>query len=117
MKINYPVTASASAVTAYVPVVETCTVLGGYAVCNGVTLDEISTVLLKSGSTTLGTATFADNSAAGTVAAFVMDTTLATRKTKVTAAIPLSIVTGGEQTTVSGFDVVVRLDPLACPRD
>jgi len=111
------VPASADATTVYVPVMQDNTVIGGYVTCNGTTLDEISTVKIQSGATVLGTATFPDNSAAGTTVAVVMSTTLATRKTLVTPAIPIGIVTGGEQTTTSGFNVVLRLDDSCTPRD
>jgi len=116
-KVTKSVPASASAATVYIPVLEDNTVIGGCVTCNGVTLDEISTVNVQSGSTVLGTATFPDNSAAGTTVAIVMSPTLATRKTLVTPAIPIGIVTGGEQTTVSGFDVTLRLDDSCTPRD
>jgi len=116
-KLNYPITASTGAVTAYIPVDAAHTVVGGYAVVNSATCNAATTVKFKSGSTVLGTATIASGATVGTVAAFVMDTTLATRKTNITAAIPLTVLTGGDQSSSTGFDVFVHLDDLACPRD
>lgn len=111
------VPASADAQTVYCPVLADKTLLGGYVVLTALQCDVISTVAFKSGNTTLGTATFPGNSPIGTIKPIVMSTTLATRKTKVTTAVPLTVVTGGEQTTATGFQCIVDLDDFALSRD
>lgn len=111
------VPASTGTITSYLPVLSDHTVLGGYVVCNANAADAELTVTLKSGSTTIGVATIPDTTAVGVPVAITMNATLATRKTKVGASTPLTLVTGGQQTASIGFDCVLKLDEFAIPRD
>ena len=112
--VTIPSSTSADAV--WCPVYEKMTLIGAFAVTDAIPGAE-TVVSLKSGSTTLGTITLAADSAVGEVTAAVMSTTLATRKTALTAAIPLQVSGDGGQTTATGIAVVLRFDEFALTKD
>jgi uncharacterized protein with beta-barrel porin domain len=116
-EILIQIPASADAKSVFMPTVDPVCLLGGKVVTNGATIDAENVISFKVGSTTIGTATVANTSAAGTVDAIVMDATLATRKTQITAAAPLEIASAGSHGSATGFDVLLRLDEFALPRD
>lgn len=93
--------------TFYIPVYEKCTVLGGY-VAPGGTPGASATVTITSGSTDVGVATVGATDAAGSTTAITMDSTLATRKTAFTTAIPMKIV--ATSTNSISWGIVIDTD-------
>jgi len=116
-EILVQIPSNTSGETVYCPAFDDCTVLSAKAVING---DHETAagcaVSLMVGDTTLGTVTFPDESSAGDVLAITMSATLATRKTKVTAAAPLKVVCAA-QDTAAAYDVLIRFDDSALTRD
>jgi len=102
--------------THYIPTLENCTVLGAKVVNSGAPGGSGCAVSLAVGATTIGTVTVAAGATAGTVNAMVMNSTLATRKTPVTAAAPLKVVAAAS-TSGTAYDVLVRFDESALTRD
>lgn len=115
-EILIQVPANTSGLTMYCPVFENCTVLGAKVVNNAAPGGAGTAVSLLVGSTTIGTVTVGAAATAGTVSAVVMNATLATRKTPVTAAAPLKIVAAAS-TNSTAYDVLVRFDDFALTRD
>lgn len=105
-----------TAKTVYLPAFNNHTMLGAKIV-NSAVPGVASSFAFKVGGITIATATVASYAAAGDVTSAVMDTTLATRKTPLTATVPLAITCDGEMTTATAFDVLVRLDDFALTRD
>ena len=108
--------ANTDGLTVYIPAFENCTVLGAKVVNNADPGGSGCAVSLAVGSTTIGTVTVAKGAAIGSVASMVMDTTLATRKTPVTATAPLKVVAAAS-TNSTAYDVLVRFDDFALTRD
>lgn len=88
--VNAKITAGTGAGTVYIPVDADYTVLGFYVTPSAVT-GCVSTVSVYSGATAVGTAAITAAQAAGTITASTMNSTLATRKTKVTKTIPIKV--------------------------
>lgn len=107
--------AATGAGTVYIPVPADMTVLGFYCTPSTAT-GCTSTVTASSGSTALGTAAIGAADAAATITASTMNATLATRKTKLTSAIPLKIAVDA-RTNSSAIFVTVKLDEFALQRD
>jgi hypothetical protein len=113
--INAIIPAGTGAGTIYIPVPSNMTVLGMDATpstASGCT----STVDLISGSTTVGSAAIGAAVAAATITSAVMSTTLATRKTLITKAIPLKITVDARTNSCAIF-LSVYLDEFALQRD
>ncbi|HBA73472.1 MAG TPA: hypothetical protein DCZ63_15155 [Geobacter sp.] len=91
------------------------TVVGFAVTPSGVT-GSVSTVSVLSGSTTMGTAVLATDTAAGAIISATMSATLATRKTKVTATVPLKVSVDARSNSVAIFGSVF-LDEFALQRD
>jgi hypothetical protein len=101
--------------TVYIPVDKDYTVTGFYVTPSGVT-GSVSTVTVSSGNTGLGTAAIAADTAAAAIISATMNATLATRKTKVTAAIPIKVAVDARTNGVAIFGSV-KLDEFALQRD
>lgn len=108
--------ANTGGLTVYIPAFENCTVLGAKVVNNADPGSGGCAVSLAVGATTIGTVTVADETVAGTVSSMVMNATLATRKTAVTAVAPLKVVAAAS-TNSTAYDVLVRFDDSALTRD
>lgn len=115
-EFNVRIPSGTAADVVYLPVVDKMTVIKAYAVNDAIPGAD-AVISLMSGSTTMGTITVDSAAAAGDVTAAVMSSTVATRKTPVTAAIPLKISADGGQTTATGFDIVIQMDEFALTRD
>jgi len=116
MKIlNFIIPAGTGAGTLYIPVPADMTVLG-FAVTPSAVTGSVSTVTLSSGSTALGTAAIAADTAAAAIISATMNATLATRKTKITAAIPLKVAVDARTNSTAIFGSV-WLDEFALQRD
>lgn len=107
--------AATGAGTVYVPVPANMTVLGFDVTPSAVT-GSVSTVTASSGATALGTAAIAADTAAGAIINGVMSTTLATRKTVITKAVPLKLAVDA-RTNSSAIFISVYLDEFALQRD
>lgn len=107
--------AGTGAGTVYIPVNADYTVLGLSATPSAVT-GCASTVTVSSGATALGTAAILSATAAGAIIEGVMDATVATRKTKVTTAIPLKVAVDARTNSTAIF-VTLSLDEFALQRD
>ena len=107
--------AGTGAATVYIPVDTDYTVLGFKVTPSAVT-GSASTVTASSGATALGTAPILSATAAGAIISSTMNATLATRKTKITSAIPLKIAVDARTNSTSIF-VTVFLDEFALQRD
>ena len=99
----------------YVPVPANMTLLG-YDVTTSAVTGCTSTVIAKSGSTTIGTCALASDTAAGAIINGVMSTTLATRKTLLTKAIPLKFEVDARTNSCEIF-ITAYLDEFALQRD
>lgn len=88
--VPFAIPAGTGAGTLYIPVPADMTVLG-FKVTPSTATGCTSSVVAMSGATTMGTAAIGAADGAGTITAATMDTTVATRKTKVTATVPLKI--------------------------
>jgi len=107
--------AATGAGTVYVPVPADMTVLG-FAACPSTATGGTSTVTVSSGSTALGTAAIGAADAAGVITAGTMHATLATRKTKVGATIPVKVAVDARSNSAAIF-VTLFLDEFALQRD
>jgi hypothetical protein len=108
--------ANTGGLTVYVPAFENCTVLGAKVVNNTAPGGSGTAISLAVGSTTIGTVTVGAADGAATVSSMVMSSTLATRKTPVTATVPLKVVAAAS-TNSTAYDVLVRFDDSALTRD
>jgi hypothetical protein len=113
--VPFIIPAGTGAGTIYIPVDADYTVLGFYVTPSTAT-GCTSTVTATSGSTALGTAAIGAADAAATVTASTMSATLATRKTKITATVPLKIAVDA-RTNSSAIFGSVKLDEFALQRD
>jgi hypothetical protein len=113
--VNTLIQAATGAGFSYIPVPANMTVLG-FKACPSAVTGCTSTVTLLSASTTLGSAAIGAADAAGAITAGTMDTTLATRKTVVTATVPLKVAVDA-RTNSSTIYVSVFLDEFALQRD
>jgi len=109
----FPTATGAAALDILVPA--DMTVLGFSITPSGVT-GSISTVTVSSGTTALGTAALAVDTAAHAVINATMNATLATRKTKITKAIPLRVALDARTNSVAVWGSVY-LDEFALQRD
>lgn len=98
-----------------VPVPDNMTVLG-FDVTPSTATGSASTVSLKSGSTVLGTAPILTATAKAAIINGAMSSTLATRKTLITKAVPLEIAVDA-RTNSSAIFFTVYLDEFALQRD
>lgn len=98
-----------------VPVPADMTVLG-FDVTPSTATGCASTVSLKSGSTTLGSAAVLTATAKADIINGAMSTTLATRKTLVTKTVPLEVAVDA-RTNSSAIFFTVYLDEFALQRD
>lgn len=113
--VNTIITAGTGAGTVYIPVEADHTVLGFYVTPSTAT-GCASTVTVSSGATALGTAVIATAQAAATITAATMNATLATRKTKVSATVPIKVDVDA-RTNSAEIYVSVLLDESALQRD
>jgi hypothetical protein len=113
--VTTQIPAATGAGTVYVPVPADMTVLG-FSACPSTATGGTSTVTVSSGSTALGTAAIGAADAAGVITNATMHATLATRKTKVTKAIPVKVAVDARSNSSSIF-VSLWLDEFALQRD
>ena len=102
--------------TVYIPAFNACTVLGAKVVNSAAPGGSGTAVSLVVGSTTIGTVTVGAAAAAATVSSVVMNATLATRKTPISATVPLRVVAAAS-TNATAYDVLVSFDDHARTRD
>jgi len=113
--VPFVIPAGTGAGTLYIPVPADMTVLG-FAVTPSAVTGCTSTVTLSSGSTAVGTAAIASDTAAAAIITATMNATLATRKTKLTSAIPLKVAVDARTNSTAIFGSV-WLDEFALQRD
>ena len=113
--VTTQIPAATGAGTVYVPVPADMTVLG-FSVTPSTATGCTSTVTASSGSTALGTAAIGAADAAATITNATMNATLATRKTKLTKAIPLKLAVDA-RTNSSAIFISVWFDEFALQRD
>jgi len=113
--ISAMIPAATGAGTIYIPVPSDMTVLG-FSITPSAVTGSVSTVTLSSGATAVGTAALAADTAAGAIINATMNATLATRKTKITKAIPLKVAVDARTNSTAIF-VGIWLDEFALQRD